>query len=88
MANVEQLPRILFGTSSLGNLFSEPTHDEKKAVVEQILASMPVPVFDSAGKYGAGHVRRDQTLESTAVALSALRRRCRQAGTRRAGRLS
>ena len=48
------LPRVLFGTSSLGNLFSEPTHAEKKAVVEQILAAMPTPVFDSAGKYGAG----------------------------------
>ena len=48
------LPKVLFGTSSLGNLFCEPTHDEKKAVVEQILTAMPTPVFDSAGKYGAG----------------------------------
>ena len=27
------LPKVMFGTSSLGNLFSEPTHDDKKAVV-------------------------------------------------------
>ena len=50
-----KLPKILFGTSSLGNLFSEPTHAEKKAVVEKILEAMPEgAVFDSAGKYGAG----------------------------------
>jgi len=48
------LPKVLFGTSALGNLFSEPTHEEKKSVVEQILKSMPTAVFDSAGKYGAG----------------------------------
>ena len=52
--STQQLPRILFGTSSLGNLFSEPSHDEKKAVVQQILKAMPTAVFDSAGKYGAG----------------------------------
>ena len=50
-----QLPKVIFGTSSLGNLFSEPTHEEKKAVVEQIIsASNGLAVFDSAGKYGAG----------------------------------
>lgn len=48
------LPKIFFGTSSLGNLFSEPTHAEKKAVIEQVLGAMDKPVFDSAGKYGAG----------------------------------
>ena len=49
------LPKVLFGTSSLGNLFTAPTHAEKKAVVEQILLAMPDgAVFDSAGKYGAG----------------------------------
>jgi len=49
-----KLPKIIFGTSSLGNLFSEPSHEEKKAVVEKIVAAMPTAVFDSAGKYGAG----------------------------------
>ncbi|KAK3272686.1 hypothetical protein CYMTET_19032 [Cymbomonas tetramitiformis] len=48
------LPKVIFGTSSLGNLFCEPTHEEKKTVVEQILKSNPTPFFDSAGKYGAG----------------------------------
>ena len=48
------LPRVLFGTSALGNLFVEPTHDEKKAVVEQVLKAVPTALFDSAGKYGAG----------------------------------
>ena len=42
------LPKIMFGTSSLGNLFSEPTHDEKKAVVAEIISAMEVPMFDSA----------------------------------------
>ena len=55
MPDPVRLPKVLFGTSSLGNLFSEPSHAEKKAVVQQILAAMPeVAVFDSAGKYGAG----------------------------------
>ena len=50
-----QMPKILFGTSSLGNLFTEPTHEEKKAVVQKILEANPDgAVFDSAGKYGAG----------------------------------
>lgn len=50
----EALPKILFGTSSLGNLFSEPTHEDKKAVVKEVLGAMTTPLFDSAGKYGAG----------------------------------
>ena len=50
-----QLPKVIFGTSSLGNLFSEPTYEEKKAVVSEIVtASNGLAVFDSAGKYGAG----------------------------------
>ena len=48
------LGTVIFGTSSMGNLFAEPTHDEKKAVVEQVLKASSAPVFDSAGKYGAG----------------------------------
>lgn len=49
-----ELPKIMFGTSALGNLFSEPSHEEKKAVVAEIIKTSEVPVFDSAGKYGAG----------------------------------
>jgi D-threo-aldose 1-dehydrogenase len=50
----QPLPKVMFGTSSLGNLYVEPTHAEKLAVVEQIVNSMDIPTFDSAGKYGAG----------------------------------
>ena len=51
-----KLPKVLFGTSTLGNLYSEPSYEDKKAVVEQIVLSAGegVAVFDSAGKYGAG----------------------------------
>jgi D-threo-aldose 1-dehydrogenase len=48
------LPKVIFGTSSLGNLYAEPTHEEKLAVVKEIVSSMDVPTFDTAGKYGAG----------------------------------
>jgi D-threo-aldose 1-dehydrogenase len=49
-----ELPKVIFGTSTLGNLYTEPTHEEKCAVVKEIVDSMDVPTFDSAGKYGAG----------------------------------
>ena len=48
------LPKIMFGTSSLGNLFVEPTHAEKLEVVKAVVETMDTPMFDSAGKYGAG----------------------------------
>ena len=50
------LPRVIFGTGSLGNLYTEPPYEDKKAVVEAIVKSAGdgVAVFDSAGKYGAG----------------------------------
>ena len=50
------LPKIIFGTGSLGNLYTEPPYEDKKAVVEAIVKSAGdgVAVFDSAGKYGAG----------------------------------
>lgn len=47
-------PKVIFGTSFLGNLYIAPSHDEKKAVVEKVVKAMETPVFDSAGKYGAG----------------------------------
>ena len=53
-----QLPRIIFGTGSLGNLYSEPPYEDKRAVIEAAVKSAGgdggVAVFDSAGKYGAG----------------------------------
>ena len=49
------VPRIVFGATSLGNLFREVADEEKSAIVEAWLqhGSSPV-VIDSAGKYGAG----------------------------------
>ncbi len=49
------LPGIVFGATSLGNLFRAATDDEKSAIVQQWLSSGLSPVvIDSAGKYGAG----------------------------------
>jgi D-threo-aldose 1-dehydrogenase len=49
------LPKIIFGTSSLGNLFVELDFSTKKEIVRQTLLHSNSPViFDSAGKYGAG----------------------------------
>ena len=42
------LPKVIFGTSSLGNLFAEPSHEEKLAVVKAIFEASEVPMFDSA----------------------------------------
>lgn len=49
------LPKIIFGTSSLGNLYSIVPDEKKLEIVEQCVTHSPKPVvFDSAGKYGAG----------------------------------
>lgn len=63
-----QLPKVMFGTSSLGNLFEETTYETKKAVVQKIVEANPdLAAFDSAGKYGAG-----LSLESLGQALEEL----------------
>jgi len=50
-----QLPKVISGTSLLGNLYKEMAHEEKRAIVNAyIKASESTPLFDSAGKYGAG----------------------------------
>lgn len=50
-----QLPKVISGTSLLGNLYKEMAHEEKRAIVNAyIQASESTPLFDSAGKYGAG----------------------------------
>ena len=50
-----QLPRVIFGTSGLGNLFVVLTDEEKLEIVKQCFICSDGPVvFDSAGKYGAG----------------------------------
>ena len=50
------LPRIMFGTAGLGNLYAEAPYEDKKAVIQAVVESSGdgVAVFDSAGKYGAG----------------------------------
>jgi D-threo-aldose 1-dehydrogenase len=49
------LPRVIFGTSGLGNLFVALSDEAKCAIVKACIAHSQKPVvFDSAGKYGAG----------------------------------
>lgn len=50
-----KLPLVVSGTTSLGNIYKEPTHQEKLAIVKAYIDACPgTPMFDSAGKYGAG----------------------------------
>src|SRR5476651_2420199 len=52
---VLDMPPVIFGTSVLGNLFVALNEDIKLEIVkEYIKHSIGMPVFDSAGKYGAG----------------------------------
>lgn len=50
-----KLPKLIFGTSALGNLYNELTVDVKTRIISECIkkAGQPV-VFDTAGKYGAG----------------------------------
>src|SRR5690349_4848205 len=49
------LPPVIFGTSSLGNLFLALDEESKCAIIRECLRlSNGTIVFDSAGKYGAG----------------------------------
>jgi len=49
------LPKVIFGTSGLGNLYVALSDDAKRAIVaESVRCSPKLAVFDSAGKYGAG----------------------------------
>ena len=49
------IPRVIFGTSALGNLYSALSDETKTAIVRECLQHVPKPVvFDSAGQYGAG----------------------------------
>ena len=50
-----QVPPIIFGTSALGNLYNELSHEVKLEIVSECIGNVQEPVvFDSAGKYGAG----------------------------------
>ncbi|MBS7564881.1 aldo/keto reductase [Mucilaginibacter sp. Bleaf8] len=62
------ISKIIFGTSSLGNLYTALDDSIKLEIVKQIIQHSPKPaVFDSAGKYGAG-----LALESLGKALHEL----------------
>lgn len=48
-------PKVIFGTSGLGNLYVAQSDTVKQAIVEACVHHSQKPVmFDSAGKYGAG----------------------------------
>jgi len=50
-----KIPPIIFGTSSLGNLYTALRDETKLELVRQAIEQVPAPVaFDCAGKYGAG----------------------------------
>lgn len=48
------LPRVIFGTSGLGNLYVALSDEVKCAIVAECVKCSKPAVFDSAGKYGAG----------------------------------
>ena len=49
-----ELPKIIFGSSALGNLYGIVPDETKLSIVENWIQHQPNPVIDSAGKYGAG----------------------------------
>jgi len=49
-----KLPPIIFGTSALGNLYRVLNDSTKFDIVNECCKNVEIPVFDSAGKYGAG----------------------------------
>jgi len=62
------LPKIIFGTSGLGNLYTALSDEVKLSIVAESIRYSPKPaLFDSAGKYGAG-----LALESLGSALAQL----------------
>jgi D-threo-aldose 1-dehydrogenase len=53
--NKIQLPPVIFGTSGLGNLYHDTPYETKLAIVKECVENAKgLPMFDSAGKYGAG----------------------------------
>jgi D-threo-aldose 1-dehydrogenase len=50
-----KLPPVIFGTTGLGNLYEAVPYKTKLEIVRQSLLNSPgFPMFDCAGKYGAG----------------------------------
>ena len=63
------IPPVVFGSTSLGNLFCSIPDQAKKDIVREWIRQVPAPIFiDSAGKYGAG------------LALEVIGRELREAG--------
>ncbi|MBC8033001.1 MAG: aldo/keto reductase [Chitinophagaceae bacterium] len=53
--NALKLPPVIYGTSGLGNIYEAISYDTKLAIVKECVDhSSGIPVFDTAGKYGAG----------------------------------
>ncbi|WP_353138316.1 aldo/keto reductase [Pseudopedobacter sp.] len=53
--DIQNIPPVIFGTSGLGNIYEALPYERKLAIVEECIKHSPgIPVFDSAGKYGAG----------------------------------
>lgn len=49
------VPKIIFGTSCLGNLYQAIPHETKRRIVQEWFTHVEAPVaLDAAGKYGAG----------------------------------
>lgn len=50
-----QLPPVIFGTGGLGNIYEATPYDVKLQIVKECVTHAPgIPMFDTAGKYGAG----------------------------------
>lgn len=50
-----EVPRVIFGTSSLGNLYQVVPYETKFKIISEWIAQAPgIVAADSAGKYGAG----------------------------------
>lgn len=50
-----EVPRVIFGTSSLGNLYQVVPYETKFEIISQWIEQAPgIVAADSAGKYGAG----------------------------------
>ena len=50
-----KLPPVIFGTSGLGNLYEVVPYKTKLEIIRESVTHAPgIPMFDTAGKYGAG----------------------------------
>ena len=50
-----KIPPVIFGTTGLGNLYEAIPYTTKLAIVKECVShAQATPMFDSAGKYGAG----------------------------------